>query len=189
MALGAQTIKVKYQGSKPTIGDFAWALLSDYDNNAQDTDESMAAMLQAWKKYRKGQTLDQSDFILVDDKNGYAEFESTYDNQTLKIEMCFWNESDGKHKLVAVNVGCYTDGKYTPGQYDGLNFYRYTNTTKKMTMLDNAPGFTVQYGTSNGDPVSYTLPCNGKNITMTTWKQNGTTKQSTLKWNGSKFTK
>ena len=188
-ALAAQTIKVNYQGAKPSISDFAWALLSDYENNAEDTDESTAAMLQAWKKYRKGTALPKNETLTVDKKSGYVVFESTFENQKLRIEMCYWNEADGKHKLIAYNVGLYIDGKYNPGQYDGLFFYRYADATKKMTYLNEAPGFEVQYCTDDGSQVSYTLPRTGKDITMTTWNLNGTTKQKTLKWNGSKFAK
>ena len=59
--------------------------------------------------------------------------------------MCYWNEADGKHKLFAYNVGCYQNGTYSPGQFDGLTFYRYNNATKQMTPCGDV-GFEVAYG-------------------------------------------
>ena len=189
MVMTAQeTIRVNYQGAKPTIEDFAWALLSNYVWNEEDDclDESTNAAKQAWIKYRKNIPLDEGDVITVDKKNGYAVYESRFENECLRVEMCYWNESDQKHKLFAYNVRCYTDGKYSPGQFDGLTFYRYNNATKKMTLCD-APGFVDVYGTDDGAWVSYDLPRIGKDIIYKEWDDNGKRKQKTLKWNGRKF--
>ena len=191
MMLSAQeTIRVNYQGARPTISDFAWALLSNYVWNEEDDvlDESTNAAKQAWTKYRKGLPLDEGDKITVDQKNGYAVYESKFENDLLRVEMCYWNESDQKHKLVAYNVRCYRDGKYSPGQFDGLTFYRYNNATKKMTECE-APGFDVFFSTDDGAWISYDLPRIGKDIIYTEWKDNVKKKQKTLKWNGRRFSK
>jgi hypothetical protein len=103
----------------------------------------------------------------------------------LRIEMCFWNESDRKHKLFAYNVACFTNDKYSAGQFDGLTFYRYDNGSKKMTPCHDT-GFDVVYGTDDGAWISYELPRTGKDITVTSWYDDGK-KQKRLKWNGHRF--
>ena len=102
--------------------------------------------------------------------------------------MCYWNEADGKHKLFAYNVKCFRNGKYSPGQFDGLQFYRYNNATKKMTYYQ-MPGFDSSLYTEDGAYITYSLPRVGKDIVITYWYDNGTKKQKTLKWNGRKFSK
>lgn len=186
-ALEAQgSIRVNYKGSKPTISDFASTYLSAIVYDDDDCiDEASNAFKQAWTRYRKGITQPKGEKIIVDQKNGYLLYESQHEEHLLRIEMCYWNETDGKHKLVAVNTASFINGVYNPGQYDHLSFYRYTNATKKMTMCD-APGFEVAYA-ENGAWISYALPRTGKNIIATYWNQDGKKKQKTLKWNGRKF--
>ena len=189
MAITAQNyIRVNYQGEKPTIGDFAWALLSNYVWNEEDDvlDESTNAAKQAWIKYRKNIPQDEGDEVIVDQKNGYAVYNFRYENHLLRVEMCYWNEADQKHKLFAYNVKSYTDGKCSLGQFDRLDFYRYNNATKKMTLCD-APGFNVTWYTSDGANITYDLPRYGKDIICTYWYDNGKKKQKKLKWNGRKF--
>lgn len=193
LALAAQdAIKVNYKGSKPTISDFAWAFLSDYvyDENVDDClDEVRSSVKQAWILYRLGASQKKGESLTVDNKNGYTVFEHREKNESNedlgRVEMCYWNEADGKHKLFAYNVACFRNGKYDPGQFDGIQFYRYNNATKKMTYCE-APGFEARGGV-DGAYVSYSLPRNGKDIIVTYWYDNGTKKQKTLKWNGRKF--
>ena len=188
LSVAAQdVIRVNYKGAKPTISDFAWALLSNYVWDEEDDvlDESKNAAKSAWTQYRKGLPLDEGDKITVDQKNGYVVYESRDGEDLLMVEMCYWNEADQKHKLFAYNVKCYDGGRYSPGQFDGLTFYRYDNATKKMTLCE-APGFEVVYGTEDGAWVSYDLPRSGKDIIYTEWKGNAK-KQKTLKWNGRRF--
>ena len=193
LSLAAQdVIRVNYKGAKPTISDFAWAYLSDYVYNEDDDvlDEARNAAKYAWIQHRKGLPQDEGDKLTVDEKNGYAVYESRSEYEgvedLVRIEMCYWNEADGKHKLFAYNVACFRNGKYSPGQFDGLSFYRYDNATKKMTSID-APGFEVQYGTDDGAYVTYALPRTGKDIIYSEWDENGKKKQKTLKWNGRRF--
>lgn len=187
MMMAAQTIKVNYKGAKPTISDFAWSYLqSCADDDEEDCcSESSNALRQAWTAHRKGAKLSKGETLTIDEKNGYAVYESRYEEHLLKIEMCYWNESDQKHKLFAYNVVSFRNGKHEPGQFDGLMFYRYDNATKKMTPCDN-PGFTPRWITDNGTAVSYSLPRTGKDIIETAWHEKGK-KQKTLKWNGRKF--
>ena len=188
LTLAAQGIRVNYQGEKPTISDFAWAILS-YDNGEDEeegyADESFNAFKQAWTKHRESLPLEEGETLTIDQKNGFVLFESRYEENLLRIEMCYWNEADKKHKLIAYNVASFTDGKYSVGQFDGLSFYRYDNATKELTFGADAV-FDVEYGTEDGAWVSYALPSTGKDITVTYWYENKK-EQKTLKWNGSKF--
>ena len=196
LAVSAQEcIRVKYQGAQPTISDFAWAFLSSNDDDEEEdcVDESFNAIRAAWETHRKGLPQEEGVTLTIDQKNGFVvyEYKSEYEDvkHLLRIEMCYWNESDGKHKLFAYNVCCFRNGECSPGQFDGLLFYRYDNATKKMTLCNDV-GFDVEFGTNDGDDVayiSYALPRTGKDIILTTWYKRGK-QQKTLKWNGRRFT-
>ena len=188
LAMAAQNdIRVNYQGDKPTIMDFAWAFLfSDDDDEDECDSEATAGIKQALTAYRQGQPQDEHASLTVDQKNGYILYEWKYDENVVRTEMCFWNESDGKHKLFAYSSWYYSNGKPILGQYDTLTFMRYNNATKKMSACET-PGFDVEYGTEDGAWVSYALPSAGKDITVTYWYKNDETKQKTLKWNGRRF--
>jgi hypothetical protein len=106
-----------------------------------------------------------------------------------RIEMCFWNEADGKHKLFAYNHGFYRDGQYYPGQYDGLTFMRYDNAAKTMKYHSDAGVQAVYESKSPSIECSFALPRSGKDIIVTFWDENGKKTQKTLKWNGHGFDK
>ncbi len=196
LALAAQdVIKVNFKGSKPTISDFVGAYLNDYVYNENDDDclnEVRASAKQAWINYLNGKPQVKNTNLIVDNINGYVVFEGIDeyegDKDVVRVEMCYWNEADGKHKLFAYNVKCFRNGKYSPGQFDGLQFYRYNNATKKMTYYQ-MPGFDSSLYTEDGAYITYSLPRVGKDIVITYWYDNGTKKQKTLKWNGRKFSK
>ena len=189
LAVSAQdAIRVNYTGAKPTISDFAWAFLS-VDNGEDElegeSDESFNAIKQAWIRHRNGTPQDEHETLTIDDKNGFVLYEWKYEENMLRIEMCYWNESDQKHKMFAYNVSCFQNDKYSPGQFDGLVFCRYDNAKRELTYCE-APGFEVEYGTDDGAWVSYDLPRSGKDITVNYWHANKKT-QKTLKWNGQGF--
>ena len=196
LALAAQnSIKVNYRGSKPTISDFAWAFVSDYvyDENEDDCfDEVKGSVKQALMKHRKGQPLNEGETLTIDEKNGYIVYEHRSEYESIedvgRVEMCYWNEADGKHKLFDYNVALFQNGKYSPGQFDGIQFLRYNNATKKMTSCE-LPGFSSALITEDGAYISYSLPRSGKDIIVTLWYDNGKKKQKTLKWTGRKFIK
>lgn len=180
-------IRVKYQGAKPTISDFVMAYMNSISEGDDDcSDESFNAVKQAWNIKRAGKALRKSETLTIDEKNGFVLYENKIDENLLRVEMCYWNESDGKHKLFAYNVACYTDLKYSPGQFDGLTFLRYDNATKRMTYCES-PGFEAVMGNNNGDWISYALPRAGKDIAVTTWLKSGKKQLRQLKFNGSKF--
>ena len=189
LTLAAQDgIKVNFQGARPTISDFAWAYLSTYDEDAEDIDyinESIRAMKQAWIRNRDGIPQEEGDTLTIDQKNGFVLYESRHEESLLRIEMCYWNEADRKHKLFAYCIGGYMDGKYSPGQFDDLVFFRYDNDSKTMTGWWEDVGFEVEYS-HDGAFVSYDLPRTGKDIVVTTWYDDGP-RRKTLKWNGRRF--
>ena len=186
LALAAQDgIKVKFQGAAPSIMDFAWSYVTSSNGDEEgESDESRNALRQSLELYRKGQSQPEGFTITVDEKAGYILLLSNQDGFTNKWEMCFWNMADKKHKLFAYCVELSVNGKRSaPGQYDGLNFFRYNNATKTMSAYD--AGVEVDYFN-----ISYSLPRTGKDITVTQWSENGREKwQKTLKWNGQGFSK
>ena len=187
LALAAQIkIRVNYQGAKPTISDFVDAYINffeDLPEEEQDDSEWIGGVSLAWDNYRKGLPQEDNVTFVVDQKNGYLCWESHQDRYTVRHEMCYWNEADGKHTLFAHNIALLTDGKrMDAGQYDGLNFYRYDNAKKMMTSCDT-PGFNVEY-----QRILYLLPRTGKDITVRRWDENGRElKQEKLKWTGQGF--
>ena len=180
-------IKVNYTGANPTISDFAWAIMTANDGDEEaDMDEAMNALRQAWIRNRDGIPQEEGVTLTVDQKNGFVLYESRQDEHLTRIELCYWNEADKKHKLIAYNVACFMDGKYSAGQYDGLRFYRYNQATKTMEGWYEDTGFEVAYMNDDGTWVSYALPRIGKDIVVTTWFPDGP-KQKTLKWDGRRF--
>ena len=179
LAVSAQdAVQVKFSGATPDIVDFAWALAASADEEMEDP---MNGLRRALMKYRAGKSLTASETLVVDKKNGYLCYETKGDNYSSKQEMCYWNMTDKKHKLVGYCCELLMDGKrIDPGQFDNLTFYRYNNATKKMSLYD--AGVEVEY--SN---ISYSLPRTGKDITVTRWDKNGKAFQQTLKFSGLGF--
>lgn len=188
LSLSAQEpVKVNYSGDRPTISDFAWALFSSHEDPDEEEcfDEATNAIKQAWIRHRDGKPQEDGVTLTIDQKNGFVLYESREDDYLFRIEMCYWNESDKKHKLLAFNIVSFLDGKYSPGQFDGITFYRYDNASRTMSICYDA-GFEVEYGTEDGAMISYALPRTGKDITVTYWYDTSS-RQKTLSWNGSKF--
>ena len=187
LAVAAQEegFRVNYQGAKPTIKDFARAYLASLFTDVEECDlEGLglyASLQEAIKRQDKGLQLEENRTLTIDLKNGFLVYEEKQDEYLMRIEMCYWNEADGKHKLFANNRWSFENGKPMLGQYDVLSFYRYDSATKKMSWCET-PGFDVEYLNK-----SYALPRTGKDITVTTWEDNGKKTQKTLKWNGHGF--
>ena len=179
-------IRVNYQGAKPSIKDFAQAYITSLLNPEDEEPEGdglyiYESLQKAMSSQEKGQPLKKDESLTIDLKNGFLVYEQKRDEYVDRIEMCFWNEADGKHKLFADSRWGFENGKPILGQYDGLSFYRYDNATKKMTRC-NTPGFDVEYLDK-----SYALPRTGKDIIVSQWDKNGKKTEKTLKWNGSRF--
>ena len=187
LSLMAQSgIKVNYKGSRPTVADFAWAAFPslNYEDEEESGDRPWRALENAMKRHSKGLAQEEGEKLIIDSKNGYILFEHVSDEHEdyiFRLEVCYWNESDGKHKLIAFNdLASYADGKPSISEVSNFVFYRYNNATKRMVRCD-PPGFEIEY---NG---VYELPRIGKDIIFTQWNDDGTTKKKILKWNGRHF--
>ena len=192
LSMAAQrTVRVNYQGAKPTISDFINAFLTPTYGEDGEEDESMNGIRHAWECYCKGLPQHEGVTFTLDAKNGFACYEYREVEEGVefiaRIEMCYWNEADQKHKLFAYNYMCYDDGRYSPGQYDGLTFYRYDNATKTMRYTSDPGVDAALAATAPSVMVSFSLPRSGKDIVMTRWIPNGLKHTQTLKWNGHGF--
>lgn len=179
-------IKVNYKGSSPTITDFAWAAFPsiNYEDEDESGDRPWKALEEAMTRHSKGLPQEKGVTLTIDAKNGYILFEredEEYGDMVFRLEVCYWNESDGKHKLIIFNdMASYFEGKPCMTETSGIYFFRYNNATKRMEGCD-APGFEVDYR------CIYELPRNGKDIVSTLWNEDGTTQQTILKWDGREF--
>ena len=188
LASAQSEITVKFQGAKPGIADFVTAYLQPtYGEDGEETiDEYVNGLRAAWQRHRAGKPQHEGATFTLDAKNGFACYESRYTEEGIdhlfRIEMCFWNCADQKHKLFACSTWSYTDGLPAMGQYDGIVFFQYDNATHKMKFV-SPPGFEEEY-----DNVSYSLPRTGRDIIVNDWRS-GTHKTHTLKFNGTTFSK
>ena len=187
LSLMAQNgIKVNYKGAKPTVTDFAWAAFPslNYEDEEECGDRPWRALENAMKRHKKGLSQEKGEKLTIDSRNGYILFERTGDeieDYIFRLEVCYWNESDGKHKLIAFNnMASYVEGMPCMTELSDVFFYRYDNATKRMVRCD-PPGFKIEY---NG---TYSLPRVGKDIIHTQWNEDGSTKEKKLKWNGRRF--
>ena len=180
--------KVNIQGDRPTISDLVWALISAKDEAGDPVidGEVTGAIYEAWKRNRDGIPQLEGETLTIDQKNGFVLYEHQMDEDLVRAELCYWNESDGRHKLVGYSISGFRDGQYSAGQYDGLTFFRYDTVKKTMDGWWQDTGFDVEYMTDDGAFVSYALPRTGKDIVVTTWYPDGP-KQKTLKWDGRRF--
>ncbi len=192
-----ETIRVKYQGSSPKIGDFAKAYLSSIPSadKVDDCDQESVYMYDAMKlamsRKSKGLPLRKNETLTIDTKNGYILYEFRHGDENMtRIEMCYWNMKDGKHKLFACVRQYFDHGWYTPGQYDDMEFYRYKNASKTMKKIskEEIGVDAVNEESSNMSVLSsISLPRKGKDIEVTWWDKNGECGSSMLKWNGHGF--
>lgn len=152
LSLMAQNgIKVNFKGSKPTVTDFAWAAFPSLNHEDEDEsgDRPWRVLEDAMQRYRQGLPQEEGDKLTIDTKNGYIMFESAseeFGDVIFRLEVCYWNESDGKHKLIIFNdLASTSEGRPRVTETSSIYFYRYNNATKRMVACD-APGFEVDYG-------------------------------------------
>lgn len=187
LSLMAQSgIKVNYKGSKPTVADFAWAAFPflNYEDEEESGDRPWRVLENAMKRQSKGLAQGEGEKLIIDSKNGYILYEHAGDEDQdyiFRLEVCFWNESDGRHKLIAFNnMASYAEGRPSMTELSDIRFYRYDNNTKRMVACD-PPGFTIEYSGT------YSMPRVGKNIIFTHWNDDGSTTVKVLRWNGRRF--
>lgn len=172
------TFPVTFKGTSPNISDFVNAILSQ-----EELGETLGYVSDNWTRRKQGRKLEDGATWTVDERNGYIRHEAKYDNDKSYTEFCFWNCADGKHKLVASNIGYIQNGKPIDTENTGLMFYSYDNETKELTYTSPYDvGAVVENVTGT---VTYALPRVGKNIEATIHTQRPS--KVLLKWNGSKF--
>ena len=173
-------IAVKYQGSRPTITDFATAFLN-FSKERVFYDK----VYSEWQRYLQKKKLSDHVSIVVDIKNGYMRYEidNLEGNDTTVMEMCFWNCADGKRKLVCANTVWMLDGDYGSDEYTGTYFYVYDNKTRKMRTV-----FPEDIGALyDGDGLSvFFLPRKGKDIKVSA-AGGGERWDEVLEWDGYQF--
>lgn len=126
--------EVKFAGQKPGITDFVTSYIGD-----EPEDELTGLLYTMWQKYLKNKPMDTNEKVTVDARNGFVCFEKTYpadsdglDGGRNNIEMCYWNCSDGNHKIFAVSVAQYHNGKAIQTEFGGITFGIYNNSTHKI---------------------------------------------------------
>ncbi|MCR5454453.1 MAG: hypothetical protein K6F33_05645 [Bacteroidales bacterium] len=173
-------ITVKYSGPKPGLNDFINALL------AEPEDELIGSLSEMWQNYLSKKS-NANEKVTVDAKNGYACFEKNYEDKQKNVtEICYWNCSNTKYKLVALSSMAYMDGKPVETELTGLTFYIYNTATHSLTFAytrNIVPEFNL-----SGEPtgITYTLPRVGKDIKVTVHYANSN-KEIIAKWNGLTF--
>lgn len=185
MAQYNEGIKVNFKGNKPTISDFVTAVLSQ-----EELGEGLGGMVEIWEKHLKGQPLPKGYKITVDAKNGYVSYEFTYeeDNQHSIIEFCYWNCSDGQHKLLGQNQKVFINGEYIQTELTGTTFYMYTDKTRKMNYVYTSDlGDEIDWP-QNANLIELKLPRVGKSIEYVFKTPSGVVTKK-LTWNGKKFVK
>lgn len=177
-------IPVSYSGSGPGIADFVSACFSD-----DQLPELMGSCRDDWRSFRQGKPLPKNHTLLLDSKNGYMRYESAHPQYGARavVEMCYWNCSDGYHKLVARNIVSYANGKRDCGQFDGLNFFLFDPDERAMKLIGFEEccegGFPE---TPNAETVTFVLPREGKTVLVLISSPSGE-KRHRMEWNGNGF--
>lgn len=159
---------VKLKGQKPTIVDFVNNYLSDAEGDLG------AHLSDMWDNYKAGKPQEKGMKVIVDVRNGYARFEENYTdaNELSVTEMCYWNCSDGKHKILAFSNSLFADGKFVEGQYTGTVFWLYENSTRRLMQIGASEiGAEVESGvehiTSGYDGKNWYYEKGGKKTVLT----------------------
>ena len=173
-------IAVKSKGSRPTIADFATAIL----NHSKDM-EFFDKVNEEWKRYQQKKPLRYHGNFTVDTKNGFMSYYMPGEeaNDTIYLEMCFWNCADAKHKLVAYSVRWKMGEDYGWSEYAGCRFCLYDN--QKKTMRTILPEDLNALYDGNGLSMFF-LPRKGKNIRVLVSSE-GDRWEEVLEWDGYKF--
>lgn len=187
-------VRVDFQGKQPTISDFLQAYLNTI-GDINEVCDCCAEGLVIYDNLRvaalyqdAGIELEKNETLIIDKRNGYLLYEQRHDEFTSRIEMCFWNENDGKHKLFACVRESYMNGKYVCGQFDNREFYRYTNATRTMRQCSSEDiGIDAAFGLLENSFATLNLPRKGKDIIVKWWQSEEMVLEKTLKWNGRSF--
>jgi hypothetical protein len=178
LAVQAQSFRVNSKGSSPNISDFVTAVL------LRDGDEFIRGTQENWTRRQQGKPLEDGASFTVDAKNGFARFDKRYSSNTYSyVEICYWNCSDKKRKIIAVNSGCIEQGRHVNSEFTTLKFYVYNNQSKTMEWLSRQD---IGAAINVSSVVSYVLPQAGKDIMATIHSERGEM-QILMKWDGMQF--
>ena len=126
------SLVVNYKGSRPVITDFIDAFLTEDAEEGSDCDN----WKNEWADYRRGKPLEKRQTFTVDVRNGYVRMENKFEGGEITFhEFCFWNCSDGKHKLLVEYVGVFVGGKVVETECTGLLVYRYDNAILALSFI------------------------------------------------------
>lgn len=155
---------VKYQGQRPTISDFVTAILSQ-----DELGELLGSVSEQWSLYRKGKKTPYGTFT-VDEKNGYIRYTHKTDNEDghyeSVTEFCYWNMTDNRHKLVALNSNFTESGRYFFTEHSGPRFHMYDSQTRRMSGAD-MERLGLAYSVDDKYISVFHLPQVGKDIKLT----------------------
>ena len=174
---------VTFKGQEPGISDFVTAIVSQ-----EACGEFLGRIGDEWRKYLKGQKYEGR--FMPDSKHGYLRFEEHFkddgDEEICITDFCFWNCSDGRHKIVAEASTCSVNGVPFDGQYSGLSIYVYDGKLRRMEMVP-----LHEFGLEQPDinsMLTYTLPVEGKDIIATANDEEKGECRFVYEWNGNGFT-
>ena len=178
---------VKYQGQRPTITDFVTAFLQQ-----EELGEVWGNVSDQWKLYRQGKKT--SGTFTVDQKNGFIEYKRIINDaegrSELVTEFCYWNMSDNRHKLLAVNNYFSENGKYYFTEHSGPSLLLFDSQTRRMSFA-TIGDYGLEYAPFGDTSVIFNLPRQGKNIKLvfppTEEKPNRETTYSEYVWDGKMF--
>lgn len=192
------TYEVNFSGQKPGIADFVTAWIGEPE------DMLAGLMYDMWQKYLKHKPQDKNCKLTVDAKNGYVRFERFYpDDQEgftpgskIVIEMCYWNCSDNKYKIIAHSVSWFVGDEAELSDMSGIFFGIYNNAKRAFVTTNGCESLgmddMVKYDQGGGREgylpiVTYYLPRVGKDITAVIHNHPEGRKEIIIKWNGMKF--
>ena len=176
---GMEEIAVSHQDAQPNIIDYATAFLSRFADKTTFYGKAYAD----WQKYLAAPDTDTT--FCVDTKNAYMHYELVRPepDDTIVIEMCYWNCADRKRRLVCANSYMRFEGDYGYDDYIGTYFYVYDNATGIMRdvwpedigALYDGDGLSVFFLPRKGTTIKVSAAAGGER-----WNE-------VLKWNGYTF--
>ena len=180
---GEYYIQVPFEGAEPTIADF----VDIYFSNGDVLPEMLGDIRSAWHRYRMNKTLPSHTTFLLDKNSGYMRNERKWQDGNLSVaEMCYWNCTDRRHKVVAQSIASYEEGTFRCWQYDGYSFSLYDSETRSMKQVelsDISVGDVSLFDCSN---TVMQLPRTGKDIIAKKYSETGVDTE-VLRWTGNKF--
>ncbi len=169
---------VKFKGKSPSISDFVTAIMSQ-----EGLGEWMGHICDEWGKFRKGKP--HKGHFKIDSRHGYIRFEEYIDDDHCVTDFCFWNCSDGRHKVVTTASSFYRGTEVLDGQYSGLYLYLYDGKTRRMEWVPDTK-LGIEHPDING-MLTYTLPVDGKDIIATGSDPKKGFCRFVYEWNGNGF--